>query len=161
MSDICAKITTPFKSSTASPASNMHLEVANLVPKSSDEPLKGMNVVGHQSSKPLELQVEEENGNQAKVIIDEVNEGERALIDDLKAPQEDLIVTREEDEVKIEDLDVTKAVRSEELMHPAAVPDLIMPLKVMILQPEVSDVVPTKSPSEFAPVIINEVANSE
>ncbi|THG18239.1 hypothetical protein TEA_017183 [Camellia sinensis var. sinensis] len=46
-------------------------------------------------------------------------------------------------------------------MHPAAVPDLIMPLKVMILQPEVSEVVPTKSPSEFAPIIINEVANGE
>ncbi|KAL7176589.1 hypothetical protein ACSBR2_030012 [Camellia fascicularis] len=93
LSDICAKITTPFKSSTASPASNMHMEVANLVPKSSDKPLKGMNVVGHQSSKPLELQVEEENGNQAKVINDELNESERALIDGLKAPQEDLIVT--------------------------------------------------------------------
>ncbi|KAL7176590.1 hypothetical protein ACSBR2_030013 [Camellia fascicularis] len=46
-------------------------------------------------------------------------------------------------------------------MHPAAVPKLVMPLKVMILQPEVSEVVPKKSPNEFAPIIINEVANGE
>ncbi|THG23774.1 hypothetical protein TEA_011664 [Camellia sinensis var. sinensis] len=88
--------------------------------------------------------------------------GKNNLIDDSKATQGDLIITREEDEVQIEDLDVTQAVRSEELMHPAAaVPELIMPLKVMILQPEVFDAVPTKSPSESAPIIINEVVNGE
>ncbi|KAL7258663.1 hypothetical protein ACSBR1_004725 [Camellia fascicularis] len=46
-------------------------------------------------------------------------------------------------------------------MHPAAVPELIMALKVMILQLEISVVVPTKSPTEYVPIIINEVANGE
>ncbi|KAL7238603.1 hypothetical protein ACSBR2_004655 [Camellia fascicularis] len=46
-------------------------------------------------------------------------------------------------------------------MHPAAIPELILPLKVMILQPEISDVVPTKSPTAFVPIIIKEVANGE
>ncbi|THG19373.1 hypothetical protein TEA_000899 [Camellia sinensis var. sinensis] len=131
LSDISAKITIPFNSFTSGPTSNMHLEVANLVPKSSDEPLKN------------------------------VKEGEKALLSSSRAPQVDLIITQEEDVVQIEDLDVIQAVATKEKNQPAAGPELIMPLEFMILQSEVSGVVPTKSPSEFASVIIYEVAKSE
>ncbi|THG18698.1 hypothetical protein TEA_022507 [Camellia sinensis var. sinensis] len=103
----------------------------------------------------------ERRAAQQKVINSQIITGKNNLIDDSKAPQGAPIVTREEDEIQIEDSDVTQAARSEELMHPAAVPELIMPLKVMILQPEISDVVPTKSPTAFVPIIIKEVANGE
>lgn len=117
------------------------------MPKSSDKPLEVINVVEHQTSKLLELQVEEENGNQVKVMNDKVNEGGKAFIDDLEAPQEDWIITQEEDGVQIEDLNVTQEVRMEELRQPTAGPELSEPLEVTILHSDVSDIVSTESPS--------------
>ncbi|THG10644.1 hypothetical protein TEA_007986 [Camellia sinensis var. sinensis] len=84
--------------------------------------------------------------------------------EDAEKPQQDApkpnIVPRDENPTQLK-LQANKYVQNfSKVKDDLILKELIMPLKVMILQSEVSDVVPTESPSEFAPIIVNEVAKA-
>ncbi|GMP46256.1 hypothetical protein CsSME_00014483 [Camellia sinensis var. sinensis] len=83
---------------------------------------------------------------------DQILKDNEALIDDPKAPQEDLVITQVKARVENEELDAMEAVGTEESKQPAASAVQNMPLKVTNVLPKFSNLAPTKSSNEPLPV---------
>lgn len=80
-----------------------------------------------------------------KTKDDQILKDNKTLIDDPKAPQEDLVITQVKARIQSKELDAMEAAGTEELTQPAASAEQNMALQVTNLLPKFSPIEPNKN----------------